>query len=146
MGTASRTDRNSLITKAKVIDLFYSSATTFLDYGAGYGMFVRRMRDLGYNFYAYDLHCPNMFAEQVALADLEGKHFDLTTAFEVFEHLVDPLTVAKILFKLTDHLLLTTEVVRLTRYRPWRHGGTGCSRTRATYQFFYAEGVARFSG
>jgi len=59
MGTVSRTESCSLATKA-VIDLFYHSATSFLDYGAGYGMFVRRMRDLGYNFSAYDTHCLNM--------------------------------------------------------------------------------------
>lgn len=110
MGTVSRTDGNSLITKA-VIDLFYSSAQKFLDYGAGYGMFVRRMRDLGYNFFAYDAYCHNMFSEQVALASLQGHLFDLTTAFEVLEHLEDPLAVIKTLWSHTDHLLVTTELI-----------------------------------
>jgi hypothetical protein len=110
MGTVSRTDRNSLMTKA-VIDLFYRSSKTYLDYGAGYGMFVRRMRDLGYDFDAYDLHCHNMFAEQVALVSLDGKHYDLSTAFEVFEHLEDPLSIIKLLFTVADHLLITTETL-----------------------------------
>ena len=110
MGTVSRTDRNSLITKA-VIDLFFHWAQTFLDDGAGYGMFVRRMRDLGYNFHAYDLHCRNMFAEQFAVVDLAGKHFDFTTAYEVFEHLENPLSVAKTIFAHNDNLLITTELV-----------------------------------
>jgi Methyltransferase domain len=110
MGTVSRADRNSLMTKA-TIDLFYRSSKTYLDYGAGYGMFVRRMRDLGYDFHAYDLHCQNMFAEQVALVSLDGKHYDLSTAFEVFEHLEDPLSVIKLLFAVADHLLITTEIL-----------------------------------
>jgi hypothetical protein len=110
MGTVSRADRNSLITKA-TIDLFYRSSKTYLDYGAGYGMFVRRMRDLGYDFHAYDLHCQNMFAEQVALASLDGKHYDLSTAFEVFEHLENPLSTIKTLFAVADHLLITTEIL-----------------------------------
>jgi hypothetical protein len=110
MGTVSRTDRNSLLTKA-TIDLFYPSSKTYLDYGAGYGMFVRRMRDLGYDFHAYDLHCQNMFAEQVALANLDGRHYDLSTAFEVFEHLENPLTVIEKLFTVADHLLITTEIL-----------------------------------
>jgi hypothetical protein len=110
MGTVSRTDRNSLMTKA-IIDVFYSSSQQFLDYGAGYGMFVRRMRDLGYNFYAYDPHCRNMFAEQVALSDLGNHTFDLTTAFEVFEHLQDPAQLALELWPHTDQLLVTTEIV-----------------------------------
>lgn len=110
MGTVSRTDRNSLLTKA-VIDLFYHSSSRFLDYGAGYGMFVRRMRDLGYNFYAYDMHCRNMFSEQFALLSFEECQFDLTTAFEVFEHLEEPLKVTGTLWAHTDHLLVTTELL-----------------------------------
>ena len=110
MGTVSRADRNSLITKA-TIDLFYRSSRTYLDYGAGYGMFVRRMRDLGYDFHAYDLHCQNMFSEQVALDSLDGKHYDLATAFEVFEHLEDPLSILQQLFTVADHVLMTTEIL-----------------------------------
>jgi hypothetical protein len=110
IGTVSRTESCSLATKA-VIDLFYRSATSFLDYGAGYGMFVRRMRDLGYNFSAYDTHCRNMFSEEFALESLEGKHFDLTTAFEVLEHLEHPAEVVGEILAHTDNLLATTEIV-----------------------------------
>jgi len=110
MGTVSRTESCSLATKA-AIDLFYHSATAFLDYGAGYGMFVRRMRDLGYNFFAYDAHCRNMFSEEFALEKLESKHFDLATAFEVLEHLENPMSVLGTIFAQSDNLLATTEIV-----------------------------------
>jgi hypothetical protein len=110
MGTVSRTQSCSMATKA-VIDLFYHPAVSFLDYGAGYGMFVRRMRDLGYNFFAYDTHCRNMFAEEFALGCLDGKHFELTTAFEVLEHLENPISVLSTIFAHSDNLLVTTEIV-----------------------------------
>lgn len=110
IGTVSRTESCSLATKA-VIDLFYHSATSFLDYGAGYGMFARRMRDLGYNFSAYDTHCPNMFAEEFALDSLDGKHFDLTTGFEVLEHLENPMATIGEIFDHTDNFLATTEIL-----------------------------------
>jgi Methyltransferase domain len=110
MGTVSRTESCSMATKA-VIDLFYHSSATFLDYGAGYGMFARRMRDLGYNFSAYDTHCRNMFSEEFALDSLEGKHFDLTTAFEVLEHLEQPMSIIGAIFAHSDHFLATTEIV-----------------------------------
>jgi hypothetical protein len=110
MGIVSRAESCSLATKA-VIDFFYHSSTTFLDYGAGYGMFVRRMRDLGYNFSAYDISCRNMFSEEFALDSLEDKHFDLTTAFEVLEHLENPLSVIETIFSHSDHFLATTEIV-----------------------------------
>jgi len=32
----------------------------FLDYAAGYGLFVRLMRDAGYNFRWSDLYCQNL--------------------------------------------------------------------------------------
>jgi hypothetical protein len=110
IGTVSRTESCSLTTKA-VIDCFYHSAKSFLDYGAGYGMFARRMRDLGYNFSAYDTHCRNLFSEEFALDTLDGKHFDLTTAFEVLEHLEHPMEVMGKIFDHTDNLLTTTEIV-----------------------------------
>ena len=110
LGTVSRTDQNSLKTKA-LIDFFYNSTTMFLDYGAGYGMFVRRMRDLGYNFYAHDLHCQNLFSGQFQLSGLKDKNFDLITAFEVFEHLEDPLNVFNRLLAHGDHLLITTDLL-----------------------------------
>jgi hypothetical protein len=110
IGTVSRTESCSLATKA-VIDLFYHSAASFLDYGAGYGMFVRRMRDLGYNFLAYDTHCRNVFAEEFALGSLDGNQFDLTTAFEVLEHLENPMEVIGEIFAHSDNFLATTEIV-----------------------------------
>jgi hypothetical protein len=110
LGTVSRADQNSLKTKA-IIDLFFNSTTSFLDYGAGYGMFVRRMRDLGYNFFAYDLHCKNLFSSQFQIQDLVGRTFDLVTAFEVFEHLEDPAGVFNLMLTLGDHLLITTNVL-----------------------------------
>ncbi len=110
MGTVSRTESCSMATKA-VIDLFYHSSGSFLDYGAGYGMFVRRMRDLGYNFSAYDTHCRNMFSEEFVVNNLDGKHFDLTTAFEVLEHLENPMSVLEQIFARSDNFLATTEIV-----------------------------------
>jgi hypothetical protein len=110
LGTVSRTDQNSLKTKA-VVDLFFNFATTFLDYGAGYGMFVRRMRDLGYNFSAYDLHCQNLFSTQFQIPDLDGKKFDLITAFEVFEHLEDPTGVFRLLLAHGDQIFFTTNLL-----------------------------------
>jgi len=33
----------------------------YLDYGGGYGILVRLMRDFGYNFYSYDKYCKSLF-------------------------------------------------------------------------------------
>ncbi len=110
MGHVSRTDQNSLRTKA-VIDLFFHSTKRFLDYGAGYGMFVRRMRDKGYNFFAYDTYCENLFSKQFLLTDLSREKFDLVTAFEVFEHLENPADVFANVLERSDNLLFSTELL-----------------------------------
>ena len=58
-----------------------------LDYGAGYGLFVRTMRDHGLNFLWHDKYGPNVFAR-----GSEGEpstEYDLVTCFELFEHLPD---------------------------------------------------------
>lgn len=61
----------------------------YLDAGAGYGLFVRRMRDLGFDFRWDDPHSPNLFARGFEKA--EGERFRAVTAIEVAEHLPDPL-------------------------------------------------------
>jgi hypothetical protein len=58
-----------------------------LDYGGGYGVFTRMMRDAGYNFRWHDKFGQNLFAR-----GFEGdvnQSYRLVTAFEVFEHLVE---------------------------------------------------------
>ena len=78
-----------------------------LDYGGGEGIFVRMMRDLGFNFYRHDLYADNLYARFFDLNDFPKEtKFDVLTAFEVFEHLADPLTEIKKMLELIQILLL----------------------------------------
>ena len=51
--------RNLLFSKVSsiIISLFVNRNGRFLDYGGGYGIFTRLMRDYGYDFYSYDKSC-----------------------------------------------------------------------------------------
>jgi hypothetical protein len=72
-----------------VIQHFFDEEATFLDYGGGYGLFVRLMRDRGFDFRWYDRYARNLHAIGFD-ASPNDDAFQLVTAFEVLEHLVDP--------------------------------------------------------
>lgn len=83
----------------------------FLDWAGGYGTLTRMMRDRGYDFVHTDSMAANVFAEGHAVLDFTGHRYDLVTAFEVLEHLPDPVTALQPLAEATDLLLTTTHVV-----------------------------------
>lgn len=108
IGTIQRMIRCSRLLKV-VLHCFLRSDGRYLDYGAGYGAFVRHMRDLGYDFRWYDAHCENIFAKNF-VGDLDTT-YDAVTAIELFEHFVDPMTDIGRLAKLSDHIAFTTSLI-----------------------------------
>ncbi|WP_439883027.1 class I SAM-dependent methyltransferase [Pontibacter sp. MBLB2868] len=83
----------------------------YLDYGGGYGLFVRIMRDKGYNFFLYDTYADNLFAKYFELKDYNSKHkLTAVTAFEVFEHLAEPVDELQKMLALSDTVIFSTEL------------------------------------
>jgi glycosyltransferase involved in cell wall biosynthesis len=93
-----------------VISHYFNPDAAYLDYGGGCGLFVRLMRDAGFDFYWYDKFCENVLAQGFA-GELQAKKYELVTAFELFEHLVDPLSEIKQLIELGGSLLFSTELL-----------------------------------
>lgn len=87
-----------------------------LDHGGGSGLFVRLMRDRGYDFRWTDPYCRNLFA--LGFEAGPDDRFDFATCFEVIEHLVDPLPVFTVLAERAPTLLVSTELLPETRNRP----------------------------
>jgi len=85
----------------------------FLDYGGGPGLFVRLMRDRGFNFYRQDRYAEPILSRYFDLEDLpiQDRRFELVTAFEVIEHLPRPLIEIRQMLNFTDTLLFTTELL-----------------------------------
>ena len=94
-----------------LLSLCFPNATVMLDYGGGYGMFVRMMRDSGYNFYRQDIYCENLFANYFDFADCPVKKVDVLTTFEVFEHLENPLDEIEKMFNLSDNIIFSTVLI-----------------------------------
>lgn len=90
---------------------FFDRDARFLDFGGGYGLFVRLMRDAGFDFYWYDKHCHNIFAEDFAAAVDGTDRYDLTTSFEVFEHLAQPLAEVEEMLGFSRNILFTTDLM-----------------------------------
>jgi len=59
-----------------------------IDLGAGYGLFVRGMRDKGIDFSWSDKYCENLLAKGF---EAKSGKYDVAVAFEVLEHLPNPI-------------------------------------------------------
>jgi hypothetical protein len=89
-----------------VLNLFYPETSRAVDFGAGHGVLVRLLRDRGFNFFWSDLHANNDYARGFECP--EGATFDFLTAFEVLEHLVDPVSDLSRLMNLSDNVFVST--------------------------------------
>jgi hypothetical protein len=78
----------------------------YLDAAGGYGLFTRLMRDIGFDYHWSDKYSPNLFARGFE----DSGPYAAATAFEVMEHLTDPLGFVSDLLNETDTIIFTTEL------------------------------------
>lgn len=79
-----------------------------LDYGGGYGLLVRLLRNAGIDAYWSDRYAPNLFAGE---CQWDGTRVDLLTCFEVAEHFVEPAREFRELLSHSSALLLSTVLI-----------------------------------
>ena len=127
-----------------IIKKYFDGKKRFLDYAGGYGMFTRLMRDSGLEFYIYDQYCENLFAQGLNIDSFqkETAHYELITAFEVFEHLVDPMPEIEEIFRHTDSLLFSTTLIPDDRQvdSKWNYLGLD----HGQHVFFYSKKTLEF--
>lgn len=110
--------RNIKLSKiSSVYTYFCADHLKCLDYGGGYGIFTRMMRDIGFDFYWFDPFTPNLFARgfeyHVDTAKTEPKSkFGVLTSFEAFEHFTKPTEELEKMSVLSDNILFTTQLFK----------------------------------
>jgi hypothetical protein len=141
LGLVRRNSRLAEITRV-LLTVFLNTRGTFLDFAGGYGLFVRMMRDSGFDFKWYDRYCTNLFASGFAADFDDDKNYELVTAFEVFEHLVDPVSGLEELLKHSKNIIFTTDLLPESAPKPeewWyyglEHGQHVSFYTRKSLQF-----------
>lgn len=92
IGLVSRNVHNrDLVTP--ILRRLHNDDASLLDVGGGYGMLCRLLRDRGWDCFTTDEYCENIFAK----GHEPKAQFKASTllAFEVFEHVDDPMTFAR---------------------------------------------------
>jgi len=105
--------RNNLFAKKTNIlfSLLCDKQGKFLDFGGGYGIFTRLMRDYGFDFYWYDKYASNLLARGFERTIGSYGRYEALTSFENFEHLVKPLEDIETMLSLSDLILFSTELM-----------------------------------
>ncbi len=117
VGLVQRNLRRAPIVAA-LIGAFFRADGKFIDYGGGYGLLVRLMRDAGFDFYRSDRHCANLLARGFeAEPDGEGG-YELLTAMELFEHLADPFGEIERMLSYSRSIFFTTLLLPEPAPRP----------------------------
>jgi len=105
--------RNIYLSKVvtTLLILFFDYKKKFLDYGGGYGVFVKLMRDAGFDFYWDDKYTQNLFARGFEYNDKIKDDIEAITCFECFEHFVNPIEEIEKMFSISKNIIFTTQLL-----------------------------------
>jgi hypothetical protein len=81
---------------------------TLVDCAGGYGILVRLLRDFGINALWSDPYCKNLLARGFEHSD---ERADLVTAFEAFEHFINPAEELDRLLAIAPNVLFSTDII-----------------------------------
>jgi len=103
-------DRNIHYSKlvSVLLYFFFDKKAKYLDYAGGYGIFTRLMRDIGFDFYWQDPYCENLLSRGFEYTESMKGEIKLLTAFEVFEHLVNPLEEIEKMLNISRNIVFST--------------------------------------
>jgi hypothetical protein len=106
-GIMARNQANARIVLATML-MIKNLDGTLIDCAGGYGILVRLLRDYGINALWSDRYCKNLLARGFEHTDEKA---GLVTAFEAFEHFVNPAEELDRLLSISPNVLISTEII-----------------------------------
>jgi len=103
--------RNILFAKRTSAILFtkFNKKGLFVDYAGGYGLFVRLMRDFGFDFFWSDAYTKNILSRGFEYNPKTHQNIEAITLFECLEHFNDPVSEIKKLVEISPNIIFSTE-------------------------------------
>lgn len=96
------------LTATNAIFYLFNKKLTYLDFAGGYGILTRIMRDTGLDFKWQDDYTKNLLARGFEYN--KNNNIELVTAFEVFEHFVNPISEIERILTISKNILFSTEL------------------------------------
>jgi hypothetical protein len=106
-GIMLRNNHNVRIVLATLATLGIDNSCV-IDCAGGYGILVRLLRDQGVEALWSDPYCKNLLAKGF---EHKAEKADLVTAFEAFEHFIDPSFELEKLLSIAPNLLISTQIM-----------------------------------
>lgn len=102
--------RNQVNARLVIMTLLVLQGTSgrVVDFAGGYGLLVRILRDFGVDALWRDKFCENLVARGF---EHQGEKANLVTAFEAFEHFVDPVKELAEMLEVASSVLISTQII-----------------------------------
>lgn len=91
-----------------------------LDWGGGFGVLTRLLRDAGIDCHHWDPHCRNLFANGFEAAP-SSRRWGAVIALEVMEHLIDPWSFLQEASETSDLLIFSTDLISEPPPADWHY-------------------------
>ena len=137
-------DQSRLV--SSIILAFFDRTSRFVDYGGGYGVFTRMMRDRGFDYYWLDPYAEDLVARGFEY-DGNGKA-EAVSSFETFEHFVEPGKDIEKILNISDSIIFSTQLLPEPTPQPhdWWYYGLEHGQHVAFYSQRTMEFIAREHG
>jgi len=106
-GIMMRNQKNAQIVNLTML-ILGSKDGEVVDCAGGYGILVRMLRDSGIKAFWSDKYCQNLLANGF---EHKGEEAQLVTAFEAFEHFINPADELDKLLSIAPNILLSTQII-----------------------------------